>query len=185
MKNKFNLMSLPLCGAKTRSGASCKRRGNKRNGRCKLHGGNSTGAKTEEGKMASRVNALKTFPSWYFGEPTPCHYINRAYNTFNQLVEVVNTKPIDWPHIFNLVKRDRIPLEMLKYHIMTKSSPENFIMLQSILDAYYQEYNSKHLAFTLYAPIQELSQYHYPLSRPQREYLDHWLTHHYKKTFNH
>lgn len=57
MNKRFNLESLPLCGAKTRSGEPCKRKGNKRNGRCKLHGGNSTGAKTEQGKMASRLNA--------------------------------------------------------------------------------------------------------------------------------
>ncbi len=31
--------SLPRCGAKTRSGRPCQRIGNKRNGRCKLHGG--------------------------------------------------------------------------------------------------------------------------------------------------
>ena len=37
------------CGAKTRRGAACLRPANKKNGRCQLHGGASTGAKTEEG----------------------------------------------------------------------------------------------------------------------------------------
>jgi hypothetical protein len=31
--------SMPRCGAKTRAGKPCRRIGNKRNGRCKLHGG--------------------------------------------------------------------------------------------------------------------------------------------------
>ncbi len=55
---KFNLNDLPECGAKTRNGSPCRRFGNKNNGRCKLHGGRSTGAKTKEGKLAVRVNPL-------------------------------------------------------------------------------------------------------------------------------
>lgn len=46
------------CGARTRSGNSCKRPGNKINGRCKLHGGRSTGPKTKEG--FARLIAAKT-----------------------------------------------------------------------------------------------------------------------------
>ncbi|WP_084631267.1 HGGxSTG domain-containing protein [Ferrimonas senticii] len=42
---RFDLSLLPCCGAKTRSGEPCKRYGSLRNGRCKLHGGRSTGAK--------------------------------------------------------------------------------------------------------------------------------------------
>ena len=38
------------CGAKTRRGTACQRPANKKNGRCRLHGGVSTGAKTEEGR---------------------------------------------------------------------------------------------------------------------------------------
>jgi len=41
--NRFDLNSLRVCGAKTRSGGLCKRKGNIRNGRCKRHGGASTG----------------------------------------------------------------------------------------------------------------------------------------------
>ena len=43
--NRFDFNTLPLCGAKTRAGGSCKHKGNIRNGRCKLHGGKSTGPK--------------------------------------------------------------------------------------------------------------------------------------------
>lgn len=38
------------CGAKTRAGTSCKRTDINSNGRCKYHGGHSTGATTAEGK---------------------------------------------------------------------------------------------------------------------------------------
>jgi hypothetical protein len=41
--NQFDLNILPSCGAKTRSGGLCKHKGNIRNGRCKRHGGASTG----------------------------------------------------------------------------------------------------------------------------------------------
>ena len=38
------------CGAKTRRGSPCRRPANKRNGRCRLHGGRSTGPKSAEGR---------------------------------------------------------------------------------------------------------------------------------------
>ena len=37
------------CGAKTRRGTECQRPAHKHNGRCSLHGGVSTGARTPEG----------------------------------------------------------------------------------------------------------------------------------------
>ena len=40
---------VPKCGAKTRSGKPCKNPAMK-NGRCRLHGGLSTGPKTPEGR---------------------------------------------------------------------------------------------------------------------------------------
>lgn len=44
------------CGAKTRAGTPCKRRDIYNNGRCKLHGGLSSGPITEEGKRRSALN---------------------------------------------------------------------------------------------------------------------------------
>ena len=38
------------CGAKTRRGTACRRPATKKNGRCRLHGGASTGPRTEEGR---------------------------------------------------------------------------------------------------------------------------------------
>ena len=46
------------CEAKTRKGTPCQRPSNKINGRCKLHGGRSTGPRTEEG--IARLAASKT-----------------------------------------------------------------------------------------------------------------------------
>ena len=43
------------CGAKTRRGTACQRPANKKNGRCRLHGGASTGPKTTDG--LARISA--------------------------------------------------------------------------------------------------------------------------------
>jgi hypothetical protein len=42
--------SIQICLAKTRSGGLCQRAGSPKNGRCHLHGGASTGPRTEEGR---------------------------------------------------------------------------------------------------------------------------------------
>jgi hypothetical protein len=47
------------CGAKTRAGTPCQRRDLYNSGRCKLHGGLSTGPITEAGKEQSRRNGRK------------------------------------------------------------------------------------------------------------------------------
>ena len=41
---------MQFCNAKTRSGGECKRFGNAKNGRCHLHGGKSTGPRTDKGR---------------------------------------------------------------------------------------------------------------------------------------
>jgi hypothetical protein len=47
------------CGAKTRKGALCKQRALYANGRCKFHGGLSTGPRTAKGKARSALNWKK------------------------------------------------------------------------------------------------------------------------------
>ncbi len=47
------------CGAKTRKGTPCKRIDLWQSGRCKYHGGMSTGAKTEEGKKKCAENGKR------------------------------------------------------------------------------------------------------------------------------
>jgi len=60
--NQFDLNTLPICGARTRSGGLCKHKGNIRNGRCKRHGGGSTGPINQTvGKNHHRyVHGLRT-----------------------------------------------------------------------------------------------------------------------------
>jgi hypothetical protein len=55
-----------ICGAKTRSGNPCKKWGMKPSGRCRLHGGKSTGPKTEEGK--ARISAARLKDGHYTKE---------------------------------------------------------------------------------------------------------------------
>ena len=45
-----------VCGATTRAGTPCRRKDIYANGRCKLHGGLSTGPKTAQGKKQSSKN---------------------------------------------------------------------------------------------------------------------------------
>ena len=47
------------CGATTRAGTPCKLMGLYKSGRCKLHGGMSTGPKSEAGRQQSRINGAK------------------------------------------------------------------------------------------------------------------------------
>ena len=60
--NRFDLSALPVCGAKTRSGGLCEHKGNIRKGRCKRHGGASTGPTIQTyGKSHHRyVHGLRT-----------------------------------------------------------------------------------------------------------------------------
>ena len=53
-----DFLAAPRCGAKTRKGQSCRQPAMK-NGRCRLHGGKSTGPKTREGKERSRMSNYK------------------------------------------------------------------------------------------------------------------------------
>jgi hypothetical protein len=50
-------LSAPRCGAKTRAGCAC-RQPAMTNGRCRLHGGKSTGARTADGRRRARTARL-------------------------------------------------------------------------------------------------------------------------------
>jgi hypothetical protein len=50
-------LAAPRCGAKTRAGCACRQPAMK-NGRCRLHGGKSTGARTAEGRHRARTARL-------------------------------------------------------------------------------------------------------------------------------
>lgn len=51
------------CGAKTRRGTPCKRTDLMINGRCKFHGGMSTGPRSIGGKERAKANLAKRWPS--------------------------------------------------------------------------------------------------------------------------
>ena len=53
--HEFNNLT---CGAKTRAGTPCKMKSIFKNGRCKLHGGLSTGPLTTQGKLKVSKNGL-------------------------------------------------------------------------------------------------------------------------------
>lgn len=53
-----DFLAAPRCGAKSRLGHPCRQPAMK-NGRCRLHGGKSTGPKTAKGKERSRRANLK------------------------------------------------------------------------------------------------------------------------------
>jgi hypothetical protein len=61
--NRIRLVGRKHCGARTRKGTPCKRApsigedGIPLNGRCKLHGGSSTGPLTEQGRAKAALNA--------------------------------------------------------------------------------------------------------------------------------
>jgi hypothetical protein len=52
-EDEGTVKSKRACGAKTRTGKPCQAPGNGSGGRCKLHGGKSTGPKTQDGKARS------------------------------------------------------------------------------------------------------------------------------------
>jgi hypothetical protein len=62
-KQRFNIKNTKKCGAKTRKSLPCQSPAMK-NGRCRMHGGKSTGARTKEGieriKKANFKNGLYT-----------------------------------------------------------------------------------------------------------------------------
>lgn len=155
---KFELETLPKCGAKTRSGKPCKRFGNKINGRCKLHGGRSTGAKTKEGKLAVRLNPLFNAFAWYFNN----HFdilIKRdvadiAFAAYLRLIELSKIKTIDaYQQMIVLVEECRTELEALKYYIAEYEGAEALLLIQSALDHYYKDTDYNHLHFHIYTTL--------------------------------
>jgi hypothetical protein len=53
-----------LCGAKTRAGHPCERKGSGKGGRCRSHGGKSTGARTEEGLERIAEAQRRRWEAW-------------------------------------------------------------------------------------------------------------------------
>jgi hypothetical protein len=148
---KFNLQDLPECGAKTRSGTPCKRYGNKQNGRCKLHGGHSTGAKTKEGKLALKANAITNSFRWSSELKVNIGYFNAAITAYNQLLDLSIVNDSDTLDRVDLLIRDnRIELEYSKYYIANQRGDAALTLIQSALDRYYKDTDAAHLHFHIY-----------------------------------
>lgn len=151
---RFQLESLQLCGAKTRSGSSCKRYGNKTNGRCKLHGGRSTGARSKEGKMALKTNPIKNSFTWYCAQEIDERELQKGVDAFELLVALLeNYQYEDYRQAVEIVGKHRIELEYAKYYIAHQQGYETFAIIQSALDCFYTETDAAHLHFHIYAKM--------------------------------
>jgi hypothetical protein len=155
---KFDLDSLPKCGAKTRSGKPCQRYGNKTNGRCKLHGGRSTGAKTKEGKLAVRANPIVNSVVWHVDTvlmgTIKQEDAYKAVNAYLMLSELCDRSDKEaYEEAMTIVKESRVELEMLKYSIANYEGAVAFLLIQSALDHCYKEEGSKHLFFHVHTAL--------------------------------
>ncbi len=172
---RFNLETLPLCGAKTRSGSTCKRKGTKHNGRCKLHGGKSTGAKTAKGKKASSLNARHSAPDWFWAPFKEQWLTNPLFDEAMLCCHELMRHQHDSEAINKLVADHQIALEVMKYAILQIYSAEMFITIQGALDHYYQDTNSPHIGFHIYYPLISSPQYYRDESKAQTAYAEQWL----------
>ena len=88
-----------LCAARTRRGTSCKRKGSGRGGRCKLHGGMSTGPRTWTGRQAISQGQAARWARWraenprLFGGAIGARQERRIRKAFNQ---ATRGKPAGW-----------------------------------------------------------------------------------------
>ena len=174
---KFNLNSLPRCGAKTRNGNPCQRFGNKINGRCKLHGGRSTGAKTKEGKLAVKLNPLFNAFTWYFNTQFDLVIkqddANIAIAAYFRLIELSGySTPDTYTEMIEVVKACRTELEALKYYIAEYDGTEALLLIQSALDHYYKDTDSNHLHFHVYTTLFPTPYFKKLISKAQFRMMD-------------
>lgn len=169
--SKFNLESLPRCGAKTRSGNPCKRYGNKRNGRCKLHGGRSTGAKTIEGKLAVRTNPIKNGAGWSLTQGYDSKLLESSLNAYLLLCSFVQQANVTTKEVSKLISIHRVALESFKYHILGYYGSEAFIIVQSALDAFYKDTDSQHLHFHIHTKVVKAPYFHQQYSEAKKQFL--------------
>ena len=177
--NRFDLNSLPKCGAKTRSGNSCKRFGNKTNGRCKLHGGKSTGAKSKDGKLVVSKNAVTNFGNWIYKRNIKIETMNRVDHVINELITLaksnLESREVD-DKLVQLFNEYRIDVESLKYGIVNKFGINTFLIVQSALDRYYKVINNNHMKFHVLLPTVEAPYFYRGETAPQESFSSDLLT---------
>ena len=104
------------CGAKTRAGHPCQRKGAGRGGRCRNHGGARTGPRTPEGRQRIAEAQRRRWSSLDSFE-TRDHYQNLdclSANDLNRLLEVVIRQP---------VARVCVPIGHRRYSVTTRIYP--------------------------------------------------------------
>ncbi len=171
---RINLAQLPKCGAITRKGTPCQRPGNKHNGRCKLHGGRSTGPLTKDGKKISCHNASKTFPVDLFDGKVNEQYLLDAHEAYTRLYMLMSQQVIDWNGVHSTVKQHRVALEYAKYRLVEFSEPYSLAIIQTALDRFYQDTNASHLKFHVFDGMLMLPMFFRLLTKAQKARLDKW-----------
>ncbi|EHR6713959.1 hypothetical protein HJ030_21100 [Vibrio parahaemolyticus] len=172
---RFDLTNLSLCGARTKSGRPCKRRGTKHNGRCKFHGGKSTGPKTRLGKLKSSKNAGKRWPDWALGKESnqEAALYDEAIKTLELIKHRLSTPghPITDTELNEIIEYHKESLEVMKFAILQHKGPDAFILVQSALDHYYQDSDYQHLACHIHFRL--ISSPYFPrlTSKSQEDYL--------------
>jgi len=167
--DRFDLNTLPRCGAKTRSGEPCKRFGNKSNGRCKLHGGYSTGAKSKDGKLAVSKNAVSNIFPWLLNKNFKPEDIENALLAFRKLKQLSTG---DVKTAIEVVETYRIELESTKNAFWEWYGADAFRLIQSALDRYYQEKNNQHMQFHVYTVYAKAKYFQTGQTLPEYEFAN-------------
>lgn len=170
--NRFDLNTLPKCGAKTRSGEPCKRFGNKSNGRCKLHGGHSTGAKSKEGKLAVSKNAVSNIFLWLLNKNLKHEDIENALFAFKTLRKLSKGDTDITLQVVEVVEAYRVELESTKNAFWEWYGADAFRLIQSALDRYYQEKNSQHMKFHVYTANAKAKYFQTGQTLPEYEFFN-------------
>ncbi|ELA6921381.1 hypothetical protein GNY17_10400 [Vibrio parahaemolyticus] len=148
----FDLTTLSRCNAKTRQGGRCQRYGNKINGRCKLHGGNSTGPKRDIGKLYSSANSGGTIVRLVNScLPTKAEKEANelvAIHTYETLMSFLSEEEINWRELDAFIGKNLLKLERFKYLIaMVTGDITTTTNDQQALDNYYIYNGAAHLHF--------------------------------------
>ena len=167
-----------LCCAKNKDGSRCTALSSGKNKRCYLHGGNSTGPTTELGKLISSKNATNRFPNWIYCNLIDDSYRQRAEKSLITLDILMDDDFITWNKVFDIIDKNQIPLETMKYFLFEKYGSEALLIVQTALDKYYQEMDYQHFKFHMYQPQFQLDDYFQLITRPQSQFLDNWIKTH-------
>lgn len=139
-----------------------------------MHGGKSTGAKTEYGKLVVSRNAYPDFPYDLVESFISKENYVRGINAYDALLRLMFEVEVDWHAILKLVEVEQIPLEATKYMLMYHHDPEALIIIQIALDSYYMDVGAQHLLFHSYTPMSSHPKYYRQWTEVKRQRLARW-----------